>query len=112
MKVYLPQNLSTKTRITCLMLFSLLSPCILLATLDEDNDGMSDVWQKEYNIVTGDTTSDPDTDGYTNLQEAQVGTDPHNVYDYFRMLNYSISPDIISWRSLEDRSYDIEDPEI
>lgn len=91
------------------MLFSLLSPCILLATLDEDNDGMSDVWQKEYNIVTGDTTSDPDTDGYTNLQEAQVGIDPHNVYDYFRMLNYSISPDIISWRSLEDRSYDIEE---
>jgi len=83
-----------------------------LTALDNDNDGMSDVWQRVHGIATGDTASDPDGDGWTNLQEAQNGTNPHDANDFFKIITQKVSPDLstldISWRSLEDRSYKIE----
>ncbi len=81
--------------------------------LDEDNDGMSDVWQKVYNIASFDTISDPDKDGRTNLEEARVGTNPNDKNDYFRTIHYQIKPDVgtvdLTWRSLEDRSYNVQE---
>ncbi len=50
--------------------------------LDDDNDGMPDVWENSYNLdpLVDDASDDPDGDGFTNLDEYNNGTDPQ-VYD-------------------------------
>lgn len=60
------------------------------AILDDDNDGMSDFWEAQYNFNIGASSpveqapsADPDSDGWDNLTEAIAGTDPFS----------SISPD-------------------
>jgi len=48
---------------------------------DDDNDGMPDVWENFYKLVStnpADATLDPDNDGLTNLEEYRRKTDPHN----------------------------------
>lgn len=54
--------------------------------VDESEDGMSDVWQKEYNIPDGDRDSDLDHDGWPNWVESIFGTNPNvngapNLYE-------------------------------
>ena len=50
--------------------------------IDDDLDGISDLWEAENGLdpTVDDSTSDPDADGRPNLQEYQEGTDPQ-VYD-------------------------------
>lgn len=45
---------------------------------DTDNDGMSDQWELDYgfNPVVADASGDADNDGYTNLEEYLMETDP------------------------------------
>ena len=45
------------------------------------NDGIPDSWKIAHSLDINDPTvadQDPDSDGLTNLQEYQHGTDPHN----------------------------------
>jgi uncharacterized protein YkwD len=47
--------------------------------VDDDNDGMPDVWENEYGLNplnASDADSDLDSDGVTNLNEYLEGTDP------------------------------------
>jgi hypothetical protein len=56
---------------------------ITVIFIDDDNDGMSDIWEVENGFDptdAGDASADPDGDGRPNLQEYQEGTDP-NGYD-------------------------------
>lgn len=46
------------------------------SALDDDGDGMSDVWQRAYNIPTASGTNDLDGDGFSNLLENYFGTNP------------------------------------
>lgn len=84
-----------------------------VSAIDQDEDGMNDVWQKVYNIAAFDTLSDPDKDGKNNLEESNAGTNPNDNNDYYRIFNYQISPELnkvdLTWRSLEDRSYEIQE---
>ena len=43
-----------------------------------DSDGMGDAWELEYGLDTSfdDSGEDPDGDGFTNLEEYLLGTDP------------------------------------
>jgi len=46
---------------------------------DRDNDGMPDWWEEKYDLNPDDPSDagkDYDSDGYTNLKEYQIGTDP------------------------------------
>ena len=43
---------------------------------DGDRDGMHDGWEQARGVT--DPGMDPDSDGFTNLQEYQAGTDPNN----------------------------------
>jgi len=53
------------------------------ADTDDDNDGMSDVWEIKYvsvlNSVVNDAAGDADKDGFTNLEEFKAGTDPSDA---------------------------------
>lgn len=45
---------------------------------DDDHDGMSDRWELSWGLddTRDDSAEDPDGDGYTNLEEYLLGTDP------------------------------------
>jgi len=45
--------------------------------LDVNQDGASDVWQRQYAISTAQLILDNDGDGMLNLNEAQSGTNPN-----------------------------------
>lgn len=80
--------------------------------VDQDSDGMSDVWQRVHNIASSDTATDIDGDGQSNGKEAEAGTNPRDPNDYFRTFDFSINPTFdeasLSWRSVEYRYYEIE----
>jgi Bacterial TSP3 repeat len=47
---------------------------------DSDADGMNDAFEVGYNLAPNDPSDaalDPDADGRTNLQEFEIGSDPH-----------------------------------
>jgi len=48
------------------------------ADTDDDNDGMPDTWETQYelNPLVDDASGDKDNDGYTNFEEYEEGTDP------------------------------------
>ncbi len=46
---------------------------------DDDNDGMTDVWERAYGLNpldSGDAAIDSDSDGVNNLSESRIGTSP------------------------------------
>jgi hypothetical protein len=62
---------------------SILASGISFAVLDINNNGLSDLWEKQYNggelfDVTFDPQADPDADGWSNEQEAAAGTNPND----------------------------------
>jgi len=58
--------------------------------VDADGDGMADVWETQYfgdtNAVNGAAGIDRDGDGYSNLAEYILGTDPTQASSVFKVL--------------------------
>ena len=52
------------------------------AIVDTNNNTLSDIWEKQYNngslLTNLNPQADPDSDGWTNMQEAAAGTNPFN----------------------------------
>ncbi len=65
-----------------LLLAAILLPVLTLhAIVDTNDNGLSDIWEKQYNenelfTETFDPDADPDADGWTNAEEAAAGTNP------------------------------------
>jgi len=72
------------------------------ADLDDDNDGMSDVFEAENGLNSDDWQDallDPDNDGLTNLEEFNAGTNPNltdtdgdGLSDYDEVMNHGTNP--------------------
>ncbi|HWI58122.1 MAG TPA: hypothetical protein VNZ22_12910, partial [Bacillota bacterium] len=63
---------------------------------DRDQDGLADSWELQHfgslNAAGGGPNEDPDHDGFTNLQEQQLGLDPL-AFDALRFQQYGTLPD-------------------
>lgn len=69
-----------KQLLLCTLAALIFSPAIF-AILDTNDNGVSDLWEKQFNNgqlfgENFDANADPDADGWTNAQEAAAGTDP------------------------------------
>ena len=67
---------------------------------DSDGDGMPDEWEKKFALdpFSDDAALDPDTDGFTNLEEFQGGTDPKDAkshpprFAFLRVRSIDVEP--------------------
>ncbi len=66
--------------------------------IDLNGNGISDIWEWMYNAYGIDPQADPDSDGFSNLQEALAGTNPfdsnsypHITYFYPNVTNFSVT---------------------
>jgi len=79
--------------------------------LDQDLDGLKDDWETEFFGDPGlaDYDGDPDSDGFTNLEEQSLGSYPT---DPASNLHLTVSSEagamVIRWRSLADHVYTIQ----
>ena len=116
MKALLFKGLSAGLVGSCL----LATQAVALMVPDADGDGMSDVWEGQHGfpITSGSVpahqapAADPDRDGWTNLEEAEAGTDPNAADAPSGMLLPTIlrHPDfesvmVVSWPSLAGKQY-------
>ena len=56
----------------------LLAIAPLSNAIDNDYDGISDVWRSHYDIDPDSDSADFDSDAYSNVMEGLFGTDPHD----------------------------------
>ena len=72
----------------------------VLVPLDADGNGINDDWEVQYFGRIGvDPNTDPDGDGFSNLQEFLAGTDPTNGAASFRITSIMTTGDdvLINW---------------
>ena len=83
-----------KSNVLSRLLFSgisLMLPLHLSMALDEDGDGVSDVYAAHHGLATGTGEEDPDGDGQSNREESVWGTDPYDRTSAFRPLSPSVT---------------------
>ncbi len=81
---------------------------------DTDNDGLPDAWETTFglNVGSNDSGDDSDGDGFTNLQEFQLGTHPKSGASFFKA-TLTMNPATpgfqqLSWNSVAGKTYIIE----
>ena len=83
---------------------------------DTDLDGLPDGWEVRHRLNPlspaggGDRNGDPDNDGYNNLEEFQLGTDPTDRFHPFQLKASPSSRERIQlqWRAGRGRRYALE----
>jgi hypothetical protein len=89
------------------------------AILDTNNNGLSDLWEKQYNNGnlfpnTFLATNDEDQDGWTNAKEAIAGTDPFQANPPDGIVAVEITPSLVpgaftlTWPTLIGKNYQLK----
>lgn len=83
------------------------------APSDQDNDGMTDIWERRHGLSPndpGDAEEDLDGDAMSNLDEFLAGTDPTEFESRFLIRRVSRTKDrtILSFPTATDRRYILE----
>ena len=77
--------------------------------IDNDHDGMSDVWQSLYGVGSEQAADDPDGDGDSNLREAWAGTDPGDPNSNSRLNNSRTADQVtLTWSGVTKMPYIVE----
>ena len=71
------------------------------AIVDNNGNGMSDVWERKYQVVDADPSANPDGDGQNNLAESLAGTDPNDDQSILSITHVQsrTSGLFVSWQS-------------
>jgi uncharacterized protein (DUF1800 family) len=82
----------------------------LRAVIDQDSDGLSDVWEAAYGQGLS-PNGDPDGDGATNAQEAAAGTDPQKTTSVLRVSDIT-TPESgrvrLRWPTISGKRYQLQ----
>lgn len=80
------------------------------ASVDDDGDGMSDVWERRYGATVLLPASDPDGDGISSLHECIAGTDPFSAGSAFAISGSQHLPraTLLQWDSHPGVLYQVE----
>jgi len=84
--------------------------CPIYSMVDENANGMSDVWERKYQMVGADPSADPDADGQDNLAESLAGTNPNDAQSYLRIIEVipRSSGVFVSWSSQDGVRYRVK----
>ena len=78
--------------------------------MDNNGNGMSDVWERKYQVVDADPSANPDGDGQNNLAESLAGTDPNDDQSILSITHVQsrTSGLFVSWQSQEGVKYQLK----
>ena len=110
---------SSKLRALSVLAVQLLLLSQSHAVLDVNVNGMSDLWEKQYNNGnlfpnTFLITADPDNDGWNNLTEAAAGTDPFSSTSPNGFVTTDLIPSLtygayaLEWPTTIGKSYQVQ----
>jgi len=82
----------------------------VFAVFDDNGNGMSDVWERKYQIVDADPAQDADGDGQDNLTESRAGTDPKDAQSVFEITRVEpmLSGMFLAWDSRAGMNYQVK----
>ena len=81
---------------------------LLISPLDANANGIADEWELYYGLTNATSSSNSDSDEFTDRQEYQSGTNPTNSLSYFQILEVLESAGYepgLRWSGDGDRSY-------
>lgn len=113
-------SLFLKNRSTSLKILgavSLMLASTVHAIIDSNSNGMSDLWEENFNQLelfppSFDPQADPDNDGWTNAQEAAAGTNPFDPNPPSGFIRPDITHSPAVWHDPDgDGIYEISTPE-
>jgi parallel beta-helix repeat protein len=78
--------------------------------LDQNGDGMSDVWQSVYGIDIAEALLDPDGDGESNIRESLVGTNPDDPQSNSSIAIAAATPTnvVLTWLGIDGKHYEVQ----
>jgi len=105
-------------RVSGFVLLSILAPLAAFAIIDRDANQLSDIWQQRFSTGNATASLDSDGDGFTNLQESILGTNPFDAASRIstsitvpaaaslattwpseigKLYQFETSPDLVTW---------------
>ncbi len=95
------------------VVFSLLIGCAASARaviVDENGNGMSDVWEMVYNVQGLNPVSDDDSDGSTNFNESIAGTDPRSANSRPPIPGLTLANGLttLTWKTAAGKAYRVQ----
>ena len=79
----------------------------IVALPDSNSNGLPDAWETAHSVT--DPDADDDSDGFTNRQEYEAGTDPHDASSALRIIDACLDPTngwfAITWSSVGGTHY-------